>query len=218
MMKKIGILHISDIHINEPSIPHIDIIVEKLIKDINKVSYENDVSIDLICFAGDLIARGDNAFEGEKQIDLAEGHFIAPLLKATGLTNKEFILVPGNHEVDIRRIAKRTEEGLAALSSLNDINDTINEMEDEYKKRLKYYYDYMHEKYVDDAEAWNLGYSIIRNINGIEVGIIGVDSAWRSTGAGLSERGYMLVGEQQVGVLHPYQQCQIHNANSDGHP
>lgn len=201
-MKKIGILHISDIHISEPSIPHIDIIVEKLIKDINKVKLENDVNIDLICFAGDLIARGDNAFEDEKQIELAERHFIVPLLKATGLTNKEFILVPGNHEVDIRKIAKRTEDGLAALSSLKDINDTIYEMEDEYKKRLKYYYDYMYEKYVDDAEPWNLGYSIIRNINGIDVGIIGVDSAWRSTGVGFSERGHMLVGEHQVGVLY----------------
>ena len=31
---------------------------------------------------------------------------------------------------------------------------------------------------------------------------MGLDSAWRSTGSGCEERGKMLVGEQQVGVLH----------------
>ena len=32
-----------------------------------------------------------------------------------------------------------TENGLVALSSLKDINETIFEMEDEYKRRLQYF-------------------------------------------------------------------------------
>ena len=201
-MKKLGILHISDVHINASSISEIDSLVEKLINDIEKVKSENSINIDLICFAGDLIGRGDKAFEDEMQIRLAEEHFIQPLLKATGLTEKEFILVPGNHEVNINKIAKRTEKGLATISSLDEINETIYDMQDEYKSRLQYFYDYMHEKYVPDAEKWNLGYSITKNINGIDIGIVGLDSAWRSTGVGWEERGKMLVGEQQVGILH----------------
>ena len=90
--------------------------MDKLIKDIEKVKDENNINIDLICFAGDLIGRGDMAYEKEMQIQLAEEHFIQPLLKAVSLTKKEFILVPGNHEVDRRKIAKRTEAGLAAIS------------------------------------------------------------------------------------------------------
>ena len=46
----------------------------------------------MICFAGDLIGRGDMAYEKEMQIQLAEEHFIQPLLKAVSLTKKEFIL------------------------------------------------------------------------------------------------------------------------------
>lgn len=176
--------------------------MDKLIKDIEKVKDENNINIDLICFAGDLIGRGDMAYEKEMQIQLAEEHFIQPLLKAVSLTKKEFILVPGNHEVDRRKIAKRTEAGLAAISSLEEIDETIFDMQDEYKSRLQYFYDYMYKEYIPDAESWNLGYSIIKNINGISVGIVGLDSAWRSTGAGSEERGKMLIGEHQVGVLY----------------
>ena len=89
-MKKIGILHISDVHINASSISEIDLLVEKLINDIKKVKIENDINIDLICFTGDLIGRGDKAFNDEMQIQLAEKHFIQPLLKEIGLTEKEF--------------------------------------------------------------------------------------------------------------------------------
>lgn len=110
--------------------------------------------------------------------------------------------MPGNHEVDKRKIAKRTEAGLATISSLEEINETIFDMQDEYKSRLQYFYDYIHKKYVSDAETWNLGYSVMKNINGINVGIVGIDSAWRSTGVGWEERGKMLIGEQQIGILH----------------
>lgn len=202
VMKKIGILHISDIHINASSILEIDSLVEKLIKDIEKVKDENKIHIDLVCFAGDLIGRGDMAFENEMQIQLAEDHFIHPLLNAIGLTKNEFILVPGNHEVDKRKIATRTEAGLATISSLQEINETVYDMQSEYKSRLQYFYEYMYKTYIPDAEKWNLGYSINKNINGIDIGIVGLDSAWRSTGAGWEERGKMLIGEQQVGVLH----------------
>lgn len=201
-MKKLGILHVSDIHINASSIAEIDVLVDKLINDIRKVRLENNINIDLICFAGDLIGRGDMAFEGEKQIEVAEEHFIQPLLRALKLTEKEFIPVPGNHEVDRRKIVKMTERGLSEISSLREINETIYEMQNEYKSRLQYFYDYIFSKYISDAKGWKLGYSLIKNINGINIGIVGIDSAWRSTGSGGEERGKMIVGEHQVGVLH----------------
>lgn len=159
-MRKIGILHLSDVHINASSISEIDLLVGKLVNDIRKVKDENHITIDLICFAGDLIDRGDKAFDDEMQIQLAEEHFIEPLLEATELTKEEFIIVPGNHEVNKNKIATITEKGLALMSSIEEVNDTICNMEAEYKNRLKYFYDYMYEKYVPNAEKWMLGYSI----------------------------------------------------------
>ena len=60
-MRKIGILHLSDVHINASSISEIDLLVGKLVNDIRKVKYENQIKIDLNCFDGDLIDRGDKA-------------------------------------------------------------------------------------------------------------------------------------------------------------
>ena len=79
-MKKIGILHISDVHINASSILEIASLVKKLIIDIEKVKDENNLQINLICFAGDLIEKGEDALKDEMQIRLAEEHFIQPLL------------------------------------------------------------------------------------------------------------------------------------------
>lgn len=197
-MNKIGILHLSDIHVSEKSIPDIDVLIKKLIKDIELVKEEQAMNIDMVCFAGDLIERGDYAFENESQIKLAEDHFINPLLDALGLPDDRFILVPGNHEVDRRKIATATERGLAAISSPEEIEETIFNMEEEYKSRLSYFYEYMYEKYIPDANKWNLGYSVKRTINNVKIGIAGIDSAWRSTGIGNSERGKMFVGKQQI--------------------
>lgn len=209
-MKKVGLLHLSDIHINKNSISDVDDLVEKLIKDINLVKEEQSINIDIICFAGDLIERGDNALENETQIILAEKHFIEPLLDSLGLSNDSFVLVPGNHEVDIRRIAKMAEKGLASLSSIEEIDEVIRNMMDEDKNRLNYYYDYMYEKYVTDAKKWNLGYSLSRIINGTKVGIVGIDSAWRSTGVGYTERGKLLVGERQISThLKSIEDCDL---------
>ena len=44
-MKKLGILHISDIHISISSISEIDSLVEKLIEDIKKVEVEKERQI-----------------------------------------------------------------------------------------------------------------------------------------------------------------------------
>ena len=46
-MRKVGILHLSDIHINKESITTIDTIIQKLIKDINKVKANKGINIDL---------------------------------------------------------------------------------------------------------------------------------------------------------------------------
>ena len=56
---KIGILHISDLHIQKKSCGSIDLMVKKLVEDIKKVQQDTDINIEFICFTGDLISRGD---------------------------------------------------------------------------------------------------------------------------------------------------------------
>lgn len=45
-----------------------------------------------------------------------------------------------------------TEKGLSNISSKEEIDDIIINMEDEYKNRLAYFYDYIFEKYLMNAK------------------------------------------------------------------
>ena len=70
-MKKLTILHISDSHIRKGSENEIAEIVSKLIKDVKRIQDEKGVQVDLVCFTGDLIQRGDQARCGEEQWQMA---------------------------------------------------------------------------------------------------------------------------------------------------
>lgn len=123
-MKSLNIMHISDAHIQKKNELEIKEVVDKLISDALKVQNENSFKIDLVCFTGDLIQRGDNALKDEKQLEIANTILIEPLLHGLNLTKDKFLLVPGNHEVDISRIVRATEKGLL-VRSLEEINENI---------------------------------------------------------------------------------------------
>lgn len=120
-MASLNILHISDSHIQKKDITEIKEIVQKMIDDINKVQKEQNINIDLICFTGDLIQRGDKSIDDEGQWELAMETLVYPLINALNLSLDKFVFVPGNHEVDIRKIIKALENGLQE-KSLEKIN------------------------------------------------------------------------------------------------
>ena len=141
MKNTVNILHISDTHVNASALLEIDKLVDKLINDVKKVENENNIRIDLICFSGDLINRGDMAVDDECQLKIAEEHLVQPLINALGLTKKEFIIVPGNHEINKKLVVSMTEKGLASINSSSEANETVSKMESEYKNRIQYLFD-----------------------------------------------------------------------------
>ena len=100
-LNSLNILHISDAHIQLDAKEEVSEIVVKMINDALKVQKEQDIKIDLVCFTGDLIQRGDKALDDEKQLEIAEEILVNPLLNSLGLENNKFIIIPGNHEVDV---------------------------------------------------------------------------------------------------------------------
>ena len=199
-MASLNILHISDSHIQKKDIVEIKEIVQKMIEDINKVQEEQNINIDLICFTGDLIQRGDKSIDDEGQWGLAMEILVNPLINALNLPLDKFVFVPGNHEVDIRKIVKALENGLQE-KSLDKINGLMEDFDPSYRSRLEYFYDIVR-KNQPDAEFGILGYSCRKEINGINVGLACVDSAWRSSGKGISERGNLYIGLKQLKELY----------------
>ena len=74
-MNSLNILHISDAHIQKDAKEEVSEIVAKMVNDTLKVQKEQDLKIDLVCFTGDLIQRGDKALDDEKQMEIAEMDF-----------------------------------------------------------------------------------------------------------------------------------------------
>ncbi|SFR77936.1 metallophosphoesterase [Anaeromicropila populeti] len=195
-MKLLNILHISDAHIQKKDESEIRKIVAKLINDVLKVQREKGIKIDLVCFTGDLIQRGDKANKDEKQMEFANMILVQPLLDKLGVEKDRFIIVPGNHEVDTSKIVKAMEKGLL-VTSLEEINENIIDMNASYLERLDYFYKEL-DSYYEDIIREKIGYAFVREINGKKIGIVCIDSAWRSSGRGECERGLMYVGQKQV--------------------
>lgn len=199
-MRSLNILHISDVHIQKRNEIEIREIVQKMLDDIKKVESEKEIKIDLICFTGDLIQRGDEAIENEGQWNLANDILIQPLLEKLGLSQDRFMFVPGNHEVDIKKIVKALEKGLQ-VKSLDEIRDLMDNFDSSYRSRVEYFYDIVKKSFLD-VKFGTLGYSFQKEINGIKVGLACVDSAWRSSGKGTSERGCLYIGLSQIKELY----------------
>lgn len=204
-MNSLNILHISDSHIQKRDEEEIKEIVCKLIDDVKKVQVEEQIGIDLICFTGDLIQRGDRAIQEEDQMKIADKILVQPLLDELGLNKDSFLMVPGNHEVDINKIVKATEKGLL-VNSLEEIHENLEEMDKSYLDRLGYFYDSL-DTYYTEAIRGKIGYAFMYSINGKKVGIACIDSSWRSSGKGECEKGLMYVGEKQIQDLFRHIKC-----------
>lgn len=201
-MNSLNILHISDAHIQMAAKEEVSEIVAKMINDALKVQKEQNIKIDLVCFTGDLIQRGDKAIDDEKQLELAEEILVNPVLSGLGLEKDKFIMVPGNHEIDVKKIVKATEKGLL-VESLEEINDNVSDMNEVYLARLDYFYQWI-DNYYDDIIREKIGYAFLREIDGKKIGIACIDSAWRSSGKGGCEKGIMYVGQKQINDLYKH--------------
>lgn len=199
-MRKLTILQISDVHIENKNKQEIKEIIEKLIIDVKNVQEKNNINIDLICFNGDLVQRGNQALEGEEQWNIGMEIVINPLLDNLKLSKDNCLFVPGNHEVNTDLIIPRLEKGLQ-ISSLKEINEIMDQFHKSYNERLHYFYELM-KNYNSKLKFNTLGYSYKNEINNLNVGIACVDSSWRSSGKGYEEQGEMFISPQQIQQLY----------------
>lgn len=196
-MKKIGIIHLSDIHFcseNQNIVCHQ---LNKLISDINKISSEENICISAICFTGDLINAGSN---NETDFDLFFENFVFPLLENTGLSLKDIFFVPGNHEIDTTKIDEYVEAGIhSKLTDGESIEAFFNNPSPAALDRINYFqeiYDRFCEAPLIYKDEFCRCYKV--NISNVVFGFACLNSAWRSSGKGSIERGQMIIGATQV--------------------
>ena len=98
IMSSITWLHLSDLHFQKNDAHDRNIVLEKLLDDIDKRTEKyNSVlqHIDFVCFTGDIAFAGKS-----EEYVLAFESFIEPLLKCLGLDATRLFVVPGNHDIN----------------------------------------------------------------------------------------------------------------------
>ena len=199
----VSILHIADLHISKKKLHDIKIVREKLLLDLVNMQKKEGLNIDFIVFSGDIINKGENS---KVEYPLAYEEFIKPLLNHLGRSLNDIFLVPGNHDVDRKKTSKNFEDGLASnlndLDSLNTFFDSFgeNKGEEAFLKRKLDGYSTLCDKVLKNKNLVerNFFFDIYKiKVAKIDVGIIALNSAWRSSGFGDDDRR-LLIGARVV--------------------
>lgn len=196
MDKEIGILHLSDIHAHSESKVTISRLTKLLIEDLERIQSEYNTHIGTVCISGDLINSGDNA---ESELDIVLTELIQPIMNALKLDEKSFFIVPGNHEVKRTNIMPYVESGLAStLTSEIAIEDFMRNIDSGSINRIAYFNDFVALFGETPLLKTPLMQSYSLQCGNTTIGIVCVNSAWRSTGVGSAEKRKMIIGRKQI--------------------
>jgi hypothetical protein len=156
----------------------------------------SDRPIDLIIFSGDLTWSGSKA-----EFAQAQELLLYPLQALTGCSREQIVLVPGNHDVCRCLIDEYAETGWAQATQTRE--GAMGLMDNEQAlaratERLASWHAFV-EAYYEDTDVLDIG-SLARahrlEIQGTQVGIAALNSAWRASGP--LDKGRLLIGERQL--------------------
>lgn len=202
-------LHISDTHFCKEkhdfdSMRVIDCFFEDL--DFMKTNY--NLYPDLIFFTGDLVYSCTESTLESQYKEAQE--FLDKILRTFSIkSNNNVFIVPGNHDVNRASITpdqtfwldeQVKKNRIEASSNVNTMIQKNTPQFQKYMERLNKYKkflevnDYKH--LLEDPDR--LTYSTVRDINGFNVGIVGLNSVWSSRGGSDEDRGRLWLGTYQI--------------------
>lgn len=193
------ILHLSDLHIDTIHLRDQRVVLKALFSDL-QAEIEANGEFDFIFFTGDLIAKGDYSPEN---IKAAKEEFIEPLLETTKLEPARLFMIPGNHDINLRRQSKNLASARKALS-VDTVADYLDEAVQPGSPNtgLEQFNELMAGLSHTPAVLQNTHYSSYKVNVGITVGIAAINSAWCATGAASDgDYGQLLVGTKQIDEL-----------------
>ncbi|MEM7539214.1 MAG: effector-associated domain EAD1-containing protein [Chloroflexota bacterium] len=203
MTKTITWLHLSDLHLCKPKNRYdADLLLDTLCADLERLRDRERLSPDFIFFTGDAAYGhlGDKpGYRIEEQFEEV-WCFLEQIreLYATVPTENVF-LVPGNHDVNRNHVHKTVTAWLAGLHNAPNAVDEVTAMLRDKDatwghcmERLSDYHDFLELLYphlLQDRDR--LIYGELREVNGINVGIGGLNTAWSCSG---DDRGKLWFG------------------------
>lgn len=199
------ILHLSDFHLEQSTIYRSQTIVRQIIETLQP--FQEEIPIDLIICTGDLIHKGGlNSLNGlANMLEIFDIHIITPLLKSFNLPRERFLFCPGNHDMDKNLDNEYTENGLASnliteeeitklIQTWTQTGSAVFQRSQTFKNFEKKYYQSI------DSIKYHYGdfqSSIVMPIDGLEVGVALLNSAWRCWNS-KADKGNILIGASQL--------------------
>ena len=155
------------------------------------------------------VITGDIAYHGKgAEYSVAKESFFEPLLRTSSLPKDRLFVVPGNHDVDWALIDDVMADGMQAMLTDRDrTNQFLQPMRDRRLAFQKFdaYAEFLN-AYLggllafDDSQYY---YSRVIEVQGQQVAILGLNSAWmsaccRNTLGKAQDQGNLLIGERQL--------------------
>jgi predicted phosphodiesterase len=199
MNKKIGWLHISDLHFLEKNDWRNNSVLQKLREDVD-VLRKQGLGIDLVFCTGD-IGFGETSKEPlTVQYAVAKDVF-KQVLELCELPNERLFLVPGNHDIDRKKVLKSQTAYLRGSTLTPDlVNQMFTERDNEITRaleRLEQYRQFVLGSYPHLAISDASGFGGVVSVNDLVISITGLNSAW--TCADEKDIGALwLAGEAQM--------------------
>ena len=194
-MKKVGWLHLSDMHISAKQLYNQKIVHKALFQDIEEMLSNKGAQIDLIFFTGDV---SQNASTEDYEASL---EFVSKLLEISKVAKENIFIVPGNHDVNRHNVSRLLDEQRLRWESNDDLLKVIEDKRvmDLFLKRFDNYSKFLNNLYgtTEAITHENYYYGHLRQLAGIEFGIVGLNSAWASHG-GRQDSNHIYVSEFQV--------------------
>ncbi|MCB1778347.1 MAG: metallophosphoesterase, partial [Candidatus Competibacteraceae bacterium] len=191
----IRILHLSDIHFTAGKAWDAGSVLHDLVEFI-AAEGERGLVPDLVAITGDLAFAGT-----DEEYQLAKNWLDEQLWPALpeGFPHDRLLLVPGNHDVDRKKVdfvAETVQTGLLGAGDQNKIAKVLGDVgqRDVLLKRHAAYLEFL-EDWLSEAQPlpwWQRSIEIA----GTRLHIAGLDSAWMACGD--KDRGCLLLGRYQI--------------------
>ena len=214
------IIHFSDFHLDKSRLTPFNNIIYNLECALKKIQEEH--SIDLILFTGDLLNQGGRSFE-----DISDGFktfktiFIERLCKSINLAPDRFIFTPGNHDVCRQKDSKALELGLSQiLVDIKSVAETIDSEDsdnsisriNDFKKFEKEYYSQLYEPENYKYSKFCSNFKLI--IDGHTIGISALNTAWRCWDSSKDKNNIWMGPAQIQNSLEFLSSCELRIAMS----
>lgn len=194
MSHSIRILHLSDLHLDVGSLRDQRVVLKALFVDLKRQIAQAG-AYDFVFVTGDLIARGNYTESNSRAL---ETEFILPLIENCDIDPSRLLIVPGNHDVDLKKQTSIIGNALKQICSNEDAAKYFDEVKSMNGGTGLEGFNALLKKLDPNVES-KLFRTQVVEIAGVKYGIALLNSAWKATGApNDGDYGKLMLGRSQL--------------------